>query len=274
MAAVTPIKSKQLKLAAKWISKQAPYYQAIYHIGTGSGFRTSDICRLRWSNVNLDKGTVSIEESKGTLASKARARLKVLTDFKNELIAMHTGDTAKMMQIFITKPKDIYPLAKSLLAASCVAALDARIEQAKKNAPVKSRTAKLSPNAILALRKLKDKHTVGGAYLGGDSIFAKCIVSDSNRAVGCEGVLSRQSVYRLYKRLQQHLESIGEAIGKLGAHSGRKTAALMLYVSSGHNIGLVMQVMGWSSEQMVLRYLGLNNDDSDAAFEKAFELAA
>lgn len=261
MAAVNPIKDrKQLKLASKFISKQQLGYQAIYHIGISTGLRTTDITELEWSCINFDKGTVTLNENKGTRAAQARARLKVLEQVKGELIALNSADTKAMMNIFITKPKDIY----SLIPGNLKASVDHRINEAIGKAPAKTRTAKLSPKALTALRTLKDKnHNIDGGF-----IFSRRTFS-SNRAKNIDGVISRQSVYSLFKMLETYLIGMGEKVASLGAHSARKIAAWCLYIASNHNIALVMKAMGWSSEVMVLRYLAIGDSEEQDAFELA-----
>jgi integrase len=261
MAAVNPIKDrKQLKLAGKFISKQQLGYQAIYHIGISTGLRCTDITELEWANINFDKGTVTVNENKGTRAAKARARLKVLEQVKGELIALNSDDTKAMMNIFITKPKNIY----SLIPGNLKASVDHRIKEAIAKAPAKSRTAKLSPKALTALRSLNSKNS----KIDGGLIFSRNTFK-SNRAKNTDGVISRQSVYRLFKLLEAYLVSIGEKVSNLGAHSARKIAAWCLYTASNHNIALVMKAMGWSSEVMVLRYLAIGDSEEQDAFELA-----
>ena len=261
MASVNPIKSKvSLKKASEWIKTRQLGYQAIYHIGISTGLRTTDITELEWVNVDFKKGAVTINENKGTRASKARARLKVLDEVKNELIAINSNDTKAMMNIFITKAKDIY----KLVPCNLIKAVDDRITNAMNKAKVKTRTAKLSPKALTVLRKLKSKNE----KIDGGLVFSRNTFS-SNRAKNIDGVITRQSVYKLFKSLEKHLVSIGEEVSNLGAHSARKISAWCLYKASGHNIGLVMQSMGWSSELMVLKYLAIGGEEEQEAFTLA-----
>ncbi len=261
MASVNPIKDrKHLKQAAKFIQTQELGYQAIYHIGVSTGLRTTDITELEWANINFTNGTVTLAENKGTRAAQARSRLKVLNEVKLELIALNSADTKAMMNIFITKAKDIY----SLIPANLKPSIDTRIQNAITKTTAKTRTAKLSPKALTALRKLHSKNN----KLDGGLVFSRNTFK-SNRAKNIEGVISRQAVYRLFKRLETHLLSLGEKVANLGAHSARKIAAWCLYTSSSNNIALVMKVMGWSSESMVLRYLAIGNEEEQTAFELA-----
>ena len=54
---------------------------------------------------------------------------------------------------------------------------------------------------------------------------------------------------------------------KIACHSLRKIFARHLYVSSGNNIGLLMKVLGHSSEQMSLKYIGINQDEELEAID-------
>lgn len=47
-------------------------------------------------------------------------------------------------------------------------------------------------------------------------------------------------------------------IDYLGTHTMRKTGAYRVYTQTKYNIGLVMRLLNHSSEEMTLRYLGLD----------------
>ena len=52
-------------------------------------------------------------------------------------------------------------------------------------------------------------------------------------------------------------------ISYLGTHTMRKTGAYRVYVQSHYNIGLVMTLLNHSSEEMTLRYLGLDQESRE-----------
>ena len=260
-ATVQPIAGKQnIKQAGQYIKKNhdRAFYLA-WLIGIATGYRITDILELTWENIDFAAGTVSLAENKGTRARKARARLKVLDSVKNELIALYSTDAAKMMRIYTTPTKDIY----SLIPESMKQGVNCRIIAAQEAVKPKIRTARLSPKALTELRH---RHSKNGLIDDG-FIFNRNTLK-SNRAKNIEGVISRQSMWRVMKLVEGFLCSIGENV-KLGSHSLRKTFARGLY-NVTKDIALLMQAIGHSSPEMSLRYIGLGQTDQDAAANKMF----
>lgn len=66
------------------------------------------------------------------------------------------------------------------------------------------------------------------------------------------------------------MAKVGDLLGidYLGTHTMRKTGAYKVYTQTGHNIGLVMDLLNHSSEKMTLAYLGLDQ----VAREKALDM--
>lgn len=62
------------------------------------------------------------------------------------------------------------------------------------------------------------------------------------------------------KQFYKVMAKTGDLLGinYLGTHSMRKTGAYRVYTQTGFNIGLVMTLLNHSSEEMTLRYLGLD----------------
>ena len=155
MAYVNPIANKQHLLIAEQHIKANfdAAYHLIWKVGTETGFRITDITEMKYSNIDFEKGTITIAENKGTKSRKARARLKVLEQVKNELIAANSSSPEKMMQVFITPVKDIYPLVGDLMRPM----VDKRIQDAMQSAPEKTRTAKLSKRTLNMIKRRSEK---------------------------------------------------------------------------------------------------------------------
>lgn len=64
------------------------------------------------------------------------------------------------------------------------------------------------------------------------------------------------------KQFYKIMHKVGELLGinYLGTHTMRKTGAYRVYVQSGYNIGLVMDLLNHSSQSMTLHYLGLDTE--------------
>ena len=86
--------------------------------------------------------------------------------------------------------------------------------------------------------------------------------SMSNRGKATNKPLSRQSVLRVFKEVQEERD----LAFNLGTHSMRKTFGYHQYLQRGKSLGALMQVFGHSSEATTLRYIGITQDDIDATY--------
>lgn len=62
------------------------------------------------------------------------------------------------------------------------------------------------------------------------------------------------------KQYYKVMHKVGDLLGinYLGTHTMRKTGAYRVYTQTNYNIGLVMMLLNHSSEEMTLKYLGLD----------------
>ncbi|RVU70394.1 MULTISPECIES: tyrosine-type recombinase/integrase [Lactobacillus] len=70
-----------------------------------------------------------------------------------------------------------------------------------------------------------------------------------------EKPIGRKQYWQIMKKVGVNLH-----LDYLGTHTMRKTGAYRVYEQTNHNIALVMQLLNHSSEQMTLRYLGLDQE--------------
>ena len=262
MSYVSPISNKQhLVIAENHIkSSYDVAYHLIWRIGTETGFRITDITEIQYKDIDFSKGVIRIAENKGSKARKARARLKVLEQVKNELIAAHSSDPAKMMSVFITPAKEIYPLVTDVMRPL----VDKRINDAMEAAPEKFRTAKLSKRTLDMLKARQEKYRA----IDDGNVFSRRTLS-SNRARNTEGVITRQACWKVFSKLTDVLNGLGEAI-KVGCHSLRKIFARHLYFATDKDIGLLMRTIGHSSPEMSLKYIGITQEEELNAQDKLF----
>lgn len=86
-------------------------------------------------------------------------------------------------------------------------------------------------------------------------------------------IKSREGINKPITRNQAYniLNEAAEYLGldsNIGTHSLRKTAGLNLYLASGKDIGLVMQVLGQKDPGSTLRYIGVTDMDIDKCVRK------
>ena len=75
------------------------------------------------------------------------------------------------------------------------------------------------------------------------------------------GHIGRVQAYRVLKESANVL-----GIENFGTHSLRKTWGYWTYKLSKHNIGLIMEAFNHSSQNITLRYIGINQDNIDELY--------
>ena len=274
----SPIKTAStIKQAIKWLSKnQDEAYPLAYRVMCNTGLRVTDTTELMWDDVNFDDLTITVQENKGTRGNKSRARLKVLEQWHKNLWMLEDDNKDLKTALFMCKPKDLLgrkankakniPALPNIVPDKYMPAINEQIKQAESSAKPKLRTVDITKEIATSLRQRMHKNK------GRDDgfIFSKRVMG-SNRARGWHSndesklpVITRQSVLKAFKKMQEALENIGVVI-KAQAHGLRKTYARFLYEHNGKDLNVVMQTMGWSDVGMVMRYLGYDEDNRRTA---------
>lgn len=87
--------------------------------------------------------------------------------------------------------------------------------------------------------------------------------SRTSSKTGAEKPISRE---RAYSILRSAAHEFG--LKYIGCHSMRKTFGYWMYTNSKGNIALLMDLFNHSSEEITLRYIGLNQIDKDQAIDE------
>lgn len=106
------------------------------------------------------------------------------------------------------------------------------------------------------LSKILDEYTQDKASY--DYLFQ----SRTRSKTGANKAISRERAYAI---LREAAEKFG--LQHIGCHSMRKTFGYWLYTNSKGNIGLLMDLFNHSSEQITLRYIGVNQERRDKAVD-------
>ncbi|KIF48517.1 integrase [Vibrio owensii 47666-1] len=262
MSTVQAISDKRiLKKAEKYLKRHHDeVYWLIWRIGIETGLRITDITKLGYDNINFESGEVVVIESKGTLARQARARHKVLKSIKNELLNYYKRDHTKLLSVYVCDYRNV----AGLVPRSWNKSVQARLEEATKNAPVKKRIAYLSPRTLTALKKRRRMWQDKDNGL----IFSRSTLA-SNRAKRQRGVISRQACWSVFSCLSRCIDELRQY--KIGCHSLRKIFARHLYHSSDMDIGLVATIIGHQSVSTTLRYIGISDEDTKRAQLRLFD---
>lgn len=102
----------------------------------------------------------------------------------------------------------------------------------------------------------------------------KCVLNAYIVAMGLSGnqplFPSRQNTKISTRQVQRIVKAAAKVLGldrNINSHSMRKTFAYNLYVITNYNIATVMQALNHSKEAITLKYLGLLEDELDAAID-------
>lgn len=242
-----------------------PTYSLWWRVAVSTGWRTADVCRLQFSDINFDDGTATIVVAKQTKAAEARAYNKALKTYRDELKrqAAMSGDLNRYMQLDQLDHKQL--LDSDMITIEQRAELEALITDAVSRAPVKRDTKTLPKNVLNEIMERMERNIFD------DYVFSRRLMA-ANSIKNKDGHLSRVGVWKALKAVfTWFTNAIGKKL-KLSAYSSRKTFAYrMLRGKSGReqNLTEVMQAFGHSSIQMTMKYLGLSSKADELQRELA-----
>lgn len=259
-----PIAECDQKAVRAKIRKDCPEWMALFHeVSLITGWRTSDVCALSFSDIDFDTGRAEIVVQKQSKAAQSRALTKFIEGQRaaRKASAMAAGDFQEYMRLDAATRDD--------LAAELTPEQVEQARAAVQAAKLKTDSKTLPDHLIAKLRNLRERNHFDVF------IFSRRLCA-SNRARGQEGHITRQSVWKWYSAVFEALKDTIQNASRLSSYSTRKTFACAILKAAGGDVATVMAMFGHSSIQMSLRYLGL--DDAGERAHKAMidkmELAA
>lgn len=255
MSKVSPIVDKRdLKRAEAHLKKHFDEaYYLIWRIGVETGLRITDITELKYHDINFDSGKVRVMENKGTRARKTKAKMHVLKQVKQELLTFFQGSKRLLLKIHTTSATDIL----NVLPSTWKKPVASRLNEAEMRSAPRWREAYISPQTLRRLKKRQAHYQ----SIDGGWVFARRTFT-SNRVRNQTGVISRQACWKVFSQLTSVLNRTKKTALKIGCHSMRKSFARHLYLSSGKDICLLMEVIGHQSVATTLRYIGVKEDEA------------
>lgn len=273
------VKPSTIKKVGNWLKtakndkgtrKFDPAYHLIYLISVSTGARISDVCKMHIDNFDLDNAKVTFYENKGSKANMARAKHAVLVKMHKVLLQHYSGDKENSFEVGVMRPREVYgkqlckktgkPVGKVVFHPLVPEFMQPRIlkevEIAVHGAEFKEKTARITPQIIQLIKERQAKY---GAINDG-FLFSKLSLK-SNRARGNgEGVITRQSCWKVFSQISEFVTSLGEKL-KVSCHGLRKTYCRQMYINSGNDIAKVMKFIGHADVGQTLTYLGIKQDD-------------
>lgn len=254
-------RDEQRKLREHIQQTQPDWVLLWWDISVITGWRTSDVCNLRYSCVNWETGQCTIVVAKQTKAAEARAIRKGI-----EIVRKQRKDTAR-----IAADHQAYMKWDSAtcdeLAADMTDAEQAIVFDLVSRAEVKHDTKQLPPGVIKRLRERLERNLVDD-----DLVFSRSQI-ESNRCQSLEGSISRQAIWKkLYGVVQWFTRFINARL-RLSAYSTRKIAAFNV-MSAGGEQGLLIasELLGHSNPSITRTYLQLGSKATAIQSRMAMEV--
>lgn len=253
----SPIHSRieQQAIQARIDSELGSTYSLWWRLAIATGYRTTDVCEIKFSDIDFSTGTVAITINKQTRAATARAANRVLKEwhFKLKQKAHQAGDHKLYLDIDISGYKQI----EQFLTDEDMRQLEVDLTEAVNNAPVKRDSKKLPKKLLDEIKKRQEMN------IWDDYVFSRHLAG-SNRARNCDGNITRQAVWKALKPIFDWFASKVNGEIKLSAYSSRKTYAINLMnqaVSMGKDgLSIVCDSLGHSSISQTKKYLMLSSE--------------
>ncbi|MCF6560951.1 tyrosine-type recombinase/integrase [Escherichia coli] len=222
-----------------------------WQIGVSTGYRTSDICRMRYSDINFETGVVTICEAKQTKAAQTRAMTKAIEAHRKLSLSV-AESRDEMLRLMAASPSEylesLNASEKALLTARMI---EARDEAVKKKAKI---TSRLLPAALIA----EIKERMESLNTCDDFIFSRSHLR-SNRVQNQDGCVSRQTVWSYFKAVGEWFNDHKEAAVKFSAYSLRKIFAWVCQSSktgvTERGLAIASKALGHSNVNVTKTYV-------------------
>ncbi|MGL5291406.1 MAG: tyrosine-type recombinase/integrase [Vibrionaceae bacterium] len=239
----------QAALRAHIASSAAPWLLAFYDLSLATGWRTNDVCSMRFSDIDFKEGTAGIIVAKQTKQAQARALTKSIEAVRTaqKAAAVAAGDAVAYMLLDNATHDQI--------VAGMTAEQKEQAFAAVSKAKVKTDNKALPSHLLQLLAAMQQER---GAQAN-DYIFSRALSCSRNGTDKTDGHLSRVTIYtHMKKAIAAVAEKLETAAKKLSAYSLRKSFAINLLAVAG-SIEIVMAAFGHSSTAITQRYLNLND---------------
>lgn len=262
---MTPVyeREEQRKLRERIRNTQPDWVLLWWDIATVTGWRTSDVCNLRYSCINWETGKATIVVAKQTKAAEARATRKGI-----EIVRQQRKDAARITADHIAYMK-WDSISCDELAADMSDDEQSIVFELVSKAEVKHDTKQLPAGIIKRLRERQARN-----FVDDDLVFSRSQI-ESNRCHSLEGSVSRQTIWRKLHNVMTWFTRFINSKLRLSAYSSRKIAAFNL-MSAGGEQGLLVasEMLGHSNPSITRTYLQLGSKASEIQFNLAMEVAA
>lgn len=241
-------RDEQRKLRERIQQTQPEWLLLWWDISVVTGWRTSDVCALRYSCVNWETGQATIVVAKQTKAAEARATRKGI-----EIVRQQRKDAARIAGDHLAYMRWDSATCDEL-AADMTDTEQAAVFELVSRADVKHDTKQLPPGVIKRLRQRMERNLVDD-----DLVFSRSQI-ESNRCQSLSGSVTRQAVWKKISGVMQWFTRFINSKLRLSAYSTRKIAAFNVMAAGGEQ-GLLIasEMLGHSNPAITRTYLQLGS---------------
>ncbi|MEI9716897.1 integrase [Moellerella wisconsensis] len=238
-------KREQAKLLDYMAKTQPDFVMIWWEISISTGWRTADVCRLQYSNIDFETGIATITVAKQSRAAESRAYRKGLLAIKEsrKRDAMMQGDAVQYMKL------DAAPLES--FSSGLSDEEEQLISELVSSAPIKTDSKKLPAGLLKRLQRRQEMN------LCDDYVFSRSQCS-SNYGKTLDGHITRQAIWKRLCSVFAWFAKMVNSKLKLSAYSTRKTFAYnVMKLAGADGLLLASEALGHSNPSVTRRYLGL-----------------
>lgn len=262
---MTPVyeRDEQRKLRERIQQTQPEWLLLWWDIATVTGWRTADVCNLRYSCINWETGKATIVVAKQTKAAEARATRKGI-----EIVRQQRKDAARLAADHIAYMKWDSVTCDELAAGMNIDEQEIVFSLVNR-ADVKHDTKQLPPGIIKRLRERQERNLIDD-----DLVFSRSQI-ESNRCRTQDGSITRQTIWRKLKGVMTWFTRVVNARLRLSAYSSRKIFAFNV-MEAGGDQGLLVasEMLGHSNPAITRTYLQLASKASEIQSRLAARMPA
>ncbi|MCS3605046.1 integrase [Buttiauxella sp. BIGb0471] len=262
---VAPVKSLEDCAKLRRICAKIGGWVHLFHeISLETGWRTSDVCRLRFDNINFKTGKTSITVAKQTRAAQTKAFRTLARKFIAPRLDAPDLTIFEYRRLTTLKTEAEF---KTVLTDTEFALC----QEAASKAKVKPDSKTLSANTVKMIERLREKDS------GEEYVFARQFTEARNRK-DLDGHISRQAVWKRFKQIGEMLENDGVTFTPgygFSAYSLRKTYIYRVYANAKakgkDGLSTARDAVGHSDIAVTKRYVMLDYDEAQEISAELFK---
>lgn len=256
-------RDEQIKLRERIQQTQPDWVLLWWDISVVTGWRTADVCNLRYSSIDWETGKATITVAKQTKAAEARATRKGV-----EIVRKSRKDAARLAGDHVGYMQWDSATADEI-ASHMTAQEQEMCFELVSRADVKRDTKQLPPGILKRLRDRQERNLIEDGL-----VFSRSQI-ESNRCACLDGCVTRQTIWkRLSSVCTWFMRHVNTKL-RLSAYSTRKIAAFNMMRRGGEQ-GLLIasEMLGHSNPAVTRTYLQLGSQAGEMQAAMALEVMA